>query len=718
MPLNRGGTAIAKRFRGTQEIAKKYRGTQLIWENKPPSLMPASGATTPYVVMYVGSSTTDGQIGATDEHHNYVNHFSPMVVANAQDAYSTTKVVKQQSGTPTRPTTNGIWFYNAGLNGTNSGNYIGTDRQAVMNGLKPNLMIHMIGSNDYQAQMNPATYQSNIQSVINDARTRCPGVKHILVHSYVRLDVTAPQTYEWDAYRQRLDALAAADSDVISIRVDDLFAAQGVYKGSNDPQDLILDADNIHCTNAGYKFLAECIASRLNMNLHRAEKIWELDPDALMLTDGSPVDSLPTTAGTLETMPATQSGDQRPLLVHNAVNGRKSLKFDGVNDSIGASFSKSYGFPVTQVIVYRPNAGGTNPRPIFSRTTGAHQGYIYAFDVEAGNDVSMQSPSNAAQAKYSFTYSKTDWQVLVIVFEASDDQRVYTNNINPRVNWTDATDLSNGPFMTSQRLGSRTNLDAFSPMDLAYARLYQGALTQSEVESVLSEMGTRFNIPISTTPWPTRPVRNYLPEFGTQGYAHMLNTGSGDTNLTSVSGWTDHVHSTGTYIMSSYAASSRRLIAQGVVSYKPYNNYYYTTQLANANMFVRVKVYNPPGTPANSDAGCGIAFRHTGTNTLIFKVMANGNWRVIRGASATSDNTNTADPTPLAEGTMPYPLIADDELTVVCVGNTIAVYWNDVKLTQFTSTLNNTARRFGVHITQGGGGELYDLKAGVATAIP
>ena len=67
---------------------------------------------------------------------------------------------------------------------------------------------------------------------------------------------------------------------------------------------------------------------------------------------------------------------------------------------------------------------------------------------------------------------------------------------------------------------------------------------------------------------------------------------------------------------------------------------------------------------------------------------------------------------------MPFDLIADDELTVVCVGTTIAVYWNDVKLAQFTSSTNSTARQVGVHITQGGGGELYDFKAGVATAIP
>ena len=712
MPLNRGGTAIAKRFRGTQEIAKKYRGTQLIWENKPPSLMPASGATTPYVTMYIGSSTTEGIIGATDEHHNYVNHFSPMVVAHAQDGISTRKVYKQNSGTATRPTDNGLWFFNAGIGGRTAADYVDSGVLSLANSITPNLFIHMIGSNDYKNQVNPATYQSQIQTVINNLRSRsAANAKHILVHSYIRLDVTGPQTYEWDDYRARLDALASANSDVVAIRVDDLFAARGVFKGSNDPQDLIHDGDNIHATNAGYKFLAESMALRLNMNLRRGQKIWELDPDSLSLADGSAVDSLPTTAGTLETTAATQSGDQRPILVHGAINGRKALKFDGVNDSIGASFSKSYGFPVTQVIVYRPNAGGGPARPIFSRTTGDHMGYIYAFDTEgAGDNTVLQAPSNAAQAKSSFMLNKTQWQVLVIVYEASDDQRVYTNNINPRASETQAPDLSHGPFMTSQRLGSRTNLDAFSPMDLAYARLYQGALTQSEVEAVLSEMGTRFGITISTDPWPSAPPP---PATGTDDYAKAFTDNNGD--LINTSGWVDHSYSSG-----QYHQYQGRLVPSGVGNYRTWNNYYYNVQGASKFQYARATIFAPPGS-ADQRGGVGLVIGHTGTQAIFCKVATNGNWYVYVGPSG-NNNSDQADPTFLASGPIGRTINAGDEMiATITKDSRLHFYLANYELTDPAGVdVSSIAlgRMKGVIISQTNAGEIADFRCGSLTDQP
>lgn len=670
-----------------------------------------SGATKPYVVMYIGSSTTEGVIGATDEHHNYVNNFSPMVVANAMDSYSTTKVNKQNSGTATRPTSNGLWFYNAGIGGRTAADYVDSGVQSLANSLTPNLFIHMIGSNDYKDQVNPSTYQSNIQTAINNLRSRsAAGARHILVHSYVRLDVNGAQTYEWDAYKARLTALANANADVTMIAVDDLFAAQGVYKGSNDPNDLVFDGDGIHCTNKGYKFLAECMAQRLNMKLHRAEKIWELDPDSLVAANGSQVDTLLPTTGVLETTPATQSGSGRPTLVYNAVNGRKSLKFDGVDDSIAASFSRSYGFPVTQVIVYRPNSGGSSPRPIYSRTTSAHQGYIYGFDTEgSGNNTTLQVPSNAAQAKASFMIDKTQWQVLVVVYGVGDEQLVYTNNTNPRTSATQAPDLSHGPFMTSQRLGSRTNLDAFAAMDLAYARLYQGALTQSEVESVLNEMGSRFAIPISTTPWPTGPD---APATGTDDYSIAFTDNNG--NLANTSGWVDHAYGSGTY-----AQYQGRLVPSGAANYRNYNNYYYNVQGASKFQYARVKIYAPPSS-ADQRGGVGLVIGHTGSQAIFCKVATNGNWYVYSGPSAaqtTSDNNAAStDPTYLASGAIGRTVNAGDELIATITKDLrLHFYLANYELTDpagvDVSTLT-IGRMKGVIISNTNSGELSNFRCG------
>lgn len=678
----------------------------------PAPLSFVSGASAPYVVMYVGSSTTEGIIGATDEHHNYVNQFSAMLVTNSNDSISTSKVIKQNSGTATRPTANGLWFYNAGIGGRTAADYVDSGVQSLANSITPNLFIHMIGSNDYKNQVNPATYQSQMQTAINNLRARgAADSKHILVHSYIRLDVVGAQTYEWDAYRQRLDALAAANNDVLSVRVDDLFAAQGVYKGSNDPQDLIHDGDNIHATNAGYKFLAETMAQRLQMNRRHGQKIWELDPDTLGLSNDSPVDSLPTTVGTLEQTAATQSGSNRPLLVHNSVNGRKSLKFDGVDDSIGATFGKSYGLPVTQLIVYRPNAGGTAPRPIFSRTSGTHNGYIYAFDTEgSGNNTVLQAPSNSPTAKSSFIIDKTQWQVLVVVYEAADDQRVYTNNINPRLSESQATDLNNGPFLSSLRLASRTNLDAFSPMDLAYARLYQGALTQSEVEAVLTEMGTRFGITISTTPWPTAPEP---PATGPVDYSKTFTDNNGD--LINTSGWVDHSYSTG-----QYHQYQGRLVPSGVGNYRTWNNYYYNVQGASKFQYARATIYAPPGS-ADQRGGVGLVIGHSGTQAIFCKVATNGNWYVYAGSSG-NNNADQTDPTFLASGPIGRTINAGDEMiATITKDSRLHFYLANYELTDPAGVdVSSIAlgRMKGVIISQTNAGELYDFACGSLTDQP
>lgn len=671
------------------------------------NLMPASGATTPYVVMYIGSSTTEGVIGAADEHHNYVNQFSPMVVANAMDSISTRKVVKQNSGTYTRPTTNGLWFFNAGIGGRTAVDYVDSGVQALAASITPNLFIHMVGSNDYKDQVNPATYQSNMQTAINNLRSRsAAGAKHILVHSYVRLDVTGAQTYEWDAYKARLTALANANADVTMIAVDDLFAAQGVYKGSNDPNDLIHDGDGIHCTNAGYKFLAECMALRLGMNVHRGEKIWELDPDTLSTANGAEVLSWPTKAGTLEQTPAVSSSGSAPVMQTNSLNGHKTLKFDGSNDSIASAFSKSYGLPVTIFIVVKTNTGGSSPRPIFSRTTTDHMGYIYAFDQElTGDNSALQAMSNAGQAKVAFTISKSQWMVMAVVFRASDEQAVYTNNINPRAEATRSTDLSQGPFISSLRLASNTGLTNFSPMELAYARLFQGELTQSEIEANLYELGSRFGVTISTTPWPGKP-----PEPATGDTAYSNNFDGSDRDLTA-DGWVDRSYSSGTYKI-----YQGRLVPSGVANYRTYNCYYYP-QAINTWQWARVTISAPPSS-ADARGGIGLVLRHDTTKGVFFKVATNGNWYIYGG---TSDNADQTDPTTLlyASGSLPAVLMQGDELIATCENDVVYFYLNNTLLNTGGTTISGMSGQYtGVLISQTNAGELSGFSCGAMATAP
>lgn len=688
---------------GTTNVSAVYVGDMRVW---PLASMDASGNSTPFVVMYIGSSTTEGVIGATDEHHNYVNHFSAMIVTNAMDSLSTNKVIKQNSGTATRPTANGLHFFNAGIGGRTAADYVDSGVLTLTTSLTPNLVIHMVGSNDYKNQVTPATYQSNLQTAINNINTRSPGVKHLLVHSFCRLDVTGNPTYKWEDYRDRLFNLAGANTNVGVVDISDLFAARGVYLNGPDPDDLVWDGDNIHPSNAGHKFIAEAMAQKLNMKLHRAEKIWELDPNTLSLANGAAVNSLATSAGTLEPTPATQTGTQSPTIQNSSVNGRHSLKFDGSNDSLAASFGKSYGLPVTIFVVVRTNTGGTAARPIFSRTTTDHMGYIYAFDTETAtaNLSRLQAVSNSPQSKNQFNMSSNGWQVLGIVFRTADDQSIYISDINPKATETSAADMTQGPFISSLRFGSNTGLTAFSPMNLAYARLYQGELTQSEIETILNELGSTFNIPINTTP----PIVYPEPATGTDVYSNDF-TGT-NRDLTS-DGWVDHSYSTGTYQI-----FQGRLVPSGVGNYRTYNAYYWNTQLASPWQYARVTIYN---TPASADArgGVGLVLRHTGTEGIFFKVSTNGNWYVYHGASNTADQSDPSNYA-LANGTLPQALAPGDELIVTIEADIAKFYLNNQLLGIIDVKWAPKGRYTGVLISQTNAGELSNFRTGVMATAP
>lgn len=455
------------------------------------------GSTAPFVTIFMGSSTTAGN-GASDAHHRYANLFSALLVTHAANSLAPAAVAVATSGSPARPTDPGLYFWNSGVGGATSADYYGSSRQTVATALQPNLMIHMIGANDFANQVALATYKSNIQAVLTDARTRSPGVKHLLIHSFVRLDVTNP-TIPWSAYGAILTQLADENADVIAaIDVSDLWAARGVLTGGTDPDNLI-GADNIHATDAGHAFLADTIATKLGTRLllRRNEKVWELDPNSLLYANGAEVTSAPPTPGVLESAAGGtgQSAGQRPSLVTNAVNGRQALQFDGSNDSLDINFGASYGFPLTLFMVVKRGAGD---RPLFSRTNSTHKGYIYAY--ASGGQARFVSNSDAASGAY--TLSETVWYVLAIVFRADNTQQVYVSSVVPKESSSGTIEAGVGPWIRSLRFGSNTGRSAFSLMTLAYVRLVAGALTPQEVKPHLLELGDMHAISIFVPPPP------------------------------------------------------------------------------------------------------------------------------------------------------------------------------------------------------------------------
>lgn len=151
----------------------------------------------------------------------------------------------------------GIHAYNAGVGGTRSSDYMPVEKRDKFIALGIAVMFHIVGANDYTDQVDPAVYRANIEAVIDDidARSALP-VQHILVHAYARKAFT-PSTYPNSAYRDALQAIAAARDNVGFIDYSHNFEVLGVP--GDDPLDLV-GPDNIHPTDDGNELIATTVA--------------------------------------------------------------------------------------------------------------------------------------------------------------------------------------------------------------------------------------------------------------------------------------------------------------------------------------------------------------------------------------------------------------------------------------------------------------------------
>ena len=175
MPVYSGGSKVVKRYVGNTPVVRSYVGDKLVWQHKVDFGLERA-KTQPYRVMFLGSSTTQGYL--IEKNEGYVNNMLGAFLT-AQPMVNASSLVHQTTGTIATPTAAGFHFLNAGLGGTTSSNYYGTARATLANGFKPTLVLHMIGSNDYQQQMAISTYKANLNSVLSDIDTKVGGSQNV-----------------------------------------------------------------------------------------------------------------------------------------------------------------------------------------------------------------------------------------------------------------------------------------------------------------------------------------------------------------------------------------------------------------------------------------------------------------------------------------------------------------------------------------------------------
>lgn len=492
MGITIGGREVATIFHGTDPISEVYHGADLVWSAGPPTLKADLGweraRTGPLKIMFLGSSTTDGY--GTTRNESYVTQIVSLMAKHMVGAPSTAPV-KQNTGTVTERTAPGFHFLNAGIGGTTTSNYYGPTRGTLLSGWKPDLVFHMIGSNDYSQQVRLSTVKYNLRDVIMDADGKTYGrAQHIFVHSYRRLDRN-DTGITWSEYGQAIREVTEEYDHCHFLDAN----AWWEHLGGGE---WALQGDKVHALWTGNWLLAQAVAAGLRLDNHDDELIFGFDAaEWSHLSDGTRMSSFQPISGSLVSESMRASGDDRPTL---RVNGTtRALDFTGGNRRMEtAGWQGAHSLPLTVYMVTTSMGnGGTASQPFFTRSVAGDDGYAWAWrERDAGL---LKGASNTAFNDGVSLSSSTAGQpmVIAITFLASGHIGYYVNSLVPQSTGIQNASEGNGPWMKSLKIGTNTGNSAWSEMAVREMHWRHGD-TASNIHSRIRELADKHGIKITT----------------------------------------------------------------------------------------------------------------------------------------------------------------------------------------------------------------------------
>ncbi|MEY8565217.1 SGNH/GDSL hydrolase family protein [Corynebacteriaceae bacterium 7-707] len=492
MGISIGGRDVATIFHGSDPISEVYHGSDLIWSASPPTLQADLGweraRTGPMKIMFLGSSTTDGY--GTTRNESYVTQVASLMVKHVVGAPATAPV-KQNTGTVTARTATGFHFLNAGVGGTTTSNYYGPTRGTLLGGWQPDLVFHMIGSNDYSQQVPLSTVKDNLRSVILDADARTNArAQHIFVHSYRRMD-RADTGITWAQYGEAIREVTEGHDNCH-------FLDANVWWEHLGGGEWALQGDKIHALWTGNWLLARAVAAGLGLDDHDDELIYGFDAAEWdHLSDGTRMSSFQPIDGSLVTESMRASGDDRPTL---RVNGSvRALDFTGGNrrmETVG--WPGAHSLPLTVYIVTSSlGDSGTNSQPFFTRSVADDDGYVWAWrERDAGL---LKGASNSAFNQGVTLDPSTAGQpmVIAVTFLASGHIGYYVNSLVPQSTGVDRPSEGNAPWMKSLKIGTNTGNTAWSEMIVREMHWHHGD-TASNIHRHIRELANKHGIKITT----------------------------------------------------------------------------------------------------------------------------------------------------------------------------------------------------------------------------
>lgn len=164
----------------------------------------------------------------------------------------------------TGPTTSGSKVWQANIGGATSANYLVASTLTKIGTVKPNLVLHTIGSNDVAHGVQISTFKSNLRARLREVFNVHNNCNQVLIHTVARKDIPSP-TYPWWQYGQAMADVAAEAEfrDLVSyLDVD----AEMKLRGTPSPDaQQFYSSDNIHLNNRGNRAVSEIIIRYLGV---------------------------------------------------------------------------------------------------------------------------------------------------------------------------------------------------------------------------------------------------------------------------------------------------------------------------------------------------------------------------------------------------------------------------------------------------------------------
>ena len=172
-------------------------------------------------------------------------------------------------GGGTGPTPTGTTAYQGSVANADSSNYLVANTVDRIGAVDPDLVLHVIGSNDYARNVSLTTFKANLRARLREVFAVHAACNQLLVHSSGRGDILSP-AHSWDSYGVAMEEVANEPefaSNVSYLDVDAEMKLRGVPLSNSN----LIGADLTRLNDRGNRIVADIVCRYLGIPVPTCE---------------------------------------------------------------------------------------------------------------------------------------------------------------------------------------------------------------------------------------------------------------------------------------------------------------------------------------------------------------------------------------------------------------------------------------------------------------